>query len=176
MKIHRKKKIKKLKNINNNIYINKKEFTDIPFMKNKEIINAVNNYSINKENLFSYNLNKRKNYAFNLHRNLRLKNISKSQNIVKTKSLGPEFNIIKILKNKLLNSQKEEKNMKRKILRMFSNINDNRIKNDLLTIKNKEINEKKYNILNQQNNTRNNSLNQFSIAHFEFPAIDSYFY
>ena len=166
LRIQSKKKIKN---------INKKRFTNIPFLKNKEIINAV--YSKKQENFFYNTLNKKKNYSLNLNRNLRLKNISKSQNIIKTKSLGPEFNFISNVKHKLLNSQDKEKKIKRKKIRKLSSRNDGKLKSNLCPIKNRELNEKKDNNLKQKNNIRNNSLNKFSIiTHFEFPAIDSYFY
>ena len=166
-----KKKIKKIKNLNNNRYEIKKESTDFHCLKNKELINALNNSTKYKLNCPAcMTINKRKKLEENIYRNVRLKNknISKSEKNFKIKP----YNIHNSIKNKLINSE-DEKIQRNKI----KQYNHKDIKNHLFPQANKIINDKRNINLKQQINVSYNSMNKIpNFTHIEFPAIDSYFH
>ena len=178
MPLKKKIKIKKIKHLNNNRYENRKEFTDNQLLKNKEIINALNESDKYKVNcLDCVTLDRRKKYSENLFRNLRLKinkHISKSAKSIKINSIIPEFNA-KNIKNKLWNVEKEDHIIERnKKIRLFNKVNKN---NSLFPLTNKSVKDNTNNNIKQKNNFSYYSIhNILNNNHIQFPAIDSYFH
>ena len=162
--------INEIQNITNNRYENKKEFPDIYLLKNKEIVSALSNNSNSKIICQDYKtLNKNKTNYKAIFRNSILKsnkNISKSEKNIQMNPIKPKYNI----KNKLLYFQNEEEKIENKMLKKFNLYNIFQKQNKIL-YDNRNIG------LKQQNNkTYNSDYKYSSQTHFEFPAIDSYFY
>ena len=170
-----KQKMKKIKKIHNNRYKNIKENSELPLLKNKEIINALNNSSKykGKNCLDFFSLNRRKKFSEKIYRNLRLpnKNISKSDKNIKNQLFYINRNI-RAQKTGLKNEEKTEG--KKKIRKYSSNI-EKIFKINIFPKTNKEINREN-NVINRQNNIIYSPLNKYSnFTSIEFPAIDSYF-
>ena len=170
------KKIKKIKNIfSNNRYENKKENTELPLLKNKEIISALN---INSKNRLNHNfdlapLNKRKKFSEKIYRNMRIssKKMCKSEKNIKNKLLSMNIN----MKNKNINQKNEEKKLGTNNNKKNNSKIDRLIKSSLFPKTNKEINRKNI-VIKRQNNIKYSPMNKYSnFTSIEFPAIDSYF-
>ena len=172
-----KKKIRKLKSINNNNrYESNKEITESQFLKNKEIVKALNNSSKYKGYCFAcFTLNKRKKYAEKLQKKLRLKrNYSKNDKLEKIKSLRPKSNVNNL--KRILNSKNEEEKIERSMIKKFTDKIDTNIKGNIIPKANKIIYDKRNRIM-PHNSISCNSMNKYSnFAHIEFPAIESYFH
>lgn len=180
MKIDSKKTIKKIKKTNNRYNKNNMDAKTFKCLKNKEIINALNNSVKYKWNCPAcITLNKRKEYAEKLQRNMGMKNKNKNnekaESNVKIKSLKPD---IHNLKKKILFSPQEEEKIAKNKLR--NNIIDSNLNNIILP-KTRISND--YNFNNMFNNIKPNynvsgiSFNKNSSnTHIQFPAIDSYFH
>ena len=169
LSISKNKKVKRIKKIHNNRYENKNERIELPLLKNKDIIAALDNSSKNKGNCVnSVAFKRRKQFSEKIFRNLRIsnKNMAKSEKNIKNKLF-----YLSLMKDK----KNEEKKVEMKGVRKYSSKIEGNIKSNLFPQTNKEK-KRKNNVIRRQNNFKYSSMNKYSnITSIEFPAIDSYF-
>ena len=183
-KLSGKKKFKTNKNMSNNRYNKSNIDSSFKCLKNREIINAMNNdrYKINCPACIT--LNKRRQFAEKLlQRNLKFKyknNSGVDKNLMKIKSLKSDLD--KNLSNKIIFSRNEEEKMIKNKIQQYINKKDNNTNNNNTNIL------PKTNISNNLNNNStkflrpNYNLSGYSLAknanttHIDFPAIESYFH
>ena len=124
LSISKRKKVKKIKKIHNNRYENKNERIELPLLKNKDIIAALDNSSKNKGNCVdSVAFKRRKQFSEKILRNLRIsnKNLAKSEKNIKNKLF-----YLSLMKDK----KNEEKKVEMKGVRKYSGKIEGNIKSN----------------------------------------------